>query len=321
MPENNFSKFNQEVQRHFANQTFTEGLSLTSQELTTYPEHFALINYWRICMAARINEFALANRIFETTLASGIWYAEFLMRQSPSLEAIQGDAEFERLMEISLKMYAADPPETETTLVARPQDACGPGEEGCPTLIFLHGDTDTARRTIEPLVELPGKGWLVALPQSDFVLWTDGYSWPDTSSGIEQVKTRYAKLEEEYSLDPARTVLSGYSRGAEVALALSLEGEIESAGFVLLGLAGELTMDPDLWSPLINKAKDRPLRGVLLQGELDVTTPLESIEVIVEKLNQAGIETRLVMLPDTAHIFPENLDELLDEAFAFILGQ
>jgi predicted esterase len=271
-------------------------------------------------MAARINEFTLANKILESTLASGIWYAEFLMRQSPALEAIQGDPEFERLLEISQRMYAADPPGKETTLVARPGDSCGLGQPGCPAFIFLHGDTDTARRAIEPLAALPGKGWLVALPQSDYVLWTDGYSWPDTSSGIEQVKTRFAKLEEEYSLDPARTILGGYSRGAEVALALALAGEIPAAGFVLLGLAGELTTDPDRWSSFINRAKDRKLRGVLLQGIEDFTTPLENIEVIVDKLNQAGVETRLVTLPDTDHVFPEDFDALLEEAFAFILG-
>jgi pimeloyl-ACP methyl ester carboxylesterase len=320
MTEKNFSKFNQEVQRHFANQSYTDGLSLTSQHLTTYPEYFALINYWRICMAARINEFPLANKIFESTLASGIWYAEFLMRQSPSLESIQGDTEFERLMEISLKMHMADPPETSTTLVARPADACGPGQEGCPALVFLHGDTDTARRTIEYFVSLPGKGWLVALPQSDYALWTDGYSWPDHETGIKQVKERVAKLEEEYSLDPARTLIGGYSMGAEVALAAALNGEVEAARFVCLGLSGLNTTDPDLWSSHINQAKGRGLRGVILQGEDDYSVPLENVEVVADKLNQAGIETRLVLLPGVAHVFPEDLDALIEEAFEFILG-
>ena len=41
-------------------------------------------------------------------VASGIWFADFLLRQSPSLAAIQGDAEFERLNQISAQMRAAD---------------------------------------------------------------------------------------------------------------------------------------------------------------------------------------------------------------------
>ncbi|MEN8241845.1 MAG: dienelactone hydrolase family protein [Chloroflexota bacterium] len=320
MSEKNFSKFNQQVQQHFADQTYTEGLSLTSKHLTEYPEHFALVNYWRICMAAQINEFPLANKIFESTLASGIWYAEFLMRQSPSLEGIQGDPEFERLVEISLRMAAADPPEKEITLVARPEDACGPGQDGCQTLIFLHGDTDTARRTIEQLVELPGKGWLVGLPQSEYVLWTDGYSWADHQSGIEQVNTRYAKLKEEYSIDPARTVLGGYSMGAEVALAAALSGTVEAAGFICLGLAGPNTTDPDQWSELINQARGKALRGVLFLGEEDFSMPLENVELVVEKLNQAGIETKLIAMPGVSHVYPENFDALLDQAFEFIFG-
>jgi pimeloyl-ACP methyl ester carboxylesterase len=318
MSENNFSIFSQQVQQHLTNQSYAEGLSLTSQQLTNYPEHFALINYWRICMAAQINEFPLANKIMESTLASGIWYSEFLMRQTPALESLQGDGEFERLMEISLRMYAADPPEESTTLVARPDDACGPGQEGCPAFIFLHGNTHTSRRTIEQLVDLPGKGWLVALPQSEYVLWTDGYSWPDHDSGGKMVSERYAKLEEEYSLDHDCTVIGGFSMGAEVALAVALQGEIDVCGFVLLGLAGPNSTDPDLWSPFINRGKGKDLRGVILQGTEDHTVPMENVELLVDKLNQAEIKTRLVKVPGTAHEYPENFEELLDEAFEYI---
>lgn len=320
MTEKNFSKFNQEMQGHFANKTYTEGLSLSSKHLAEYPERFALINYWRICMAAQIDEFPLANKIFESTLASGIWIAEFLLRQSPELEGIQGDPEFERLVEISLRMYAADPPEKEITLIARPQDACGPGQEGCPAFIFLHGNDDTSRRTIEHLVELPGKGWLVALPQSEYVLWTDGYSWADHASGAAQLNTRYAKLVEEYSIDPTRTVLGGYSMGGEVALTAALTGDIEAAGFVCLGLAGPNTSEPDQWSEAINQAKGKALRGVILLGEEDFSMPLENVELVVEKLNQAGIETKLIPIPGVAHVYPDNFDALLDQAFEFIFS-
>ena len=108
MTKMNFSKFSQQVQGHIADKTYTEGLSLTSKHLTDFPERFGLINYWRICMAAQLKEFPLANKILESTLASGIWIAEFLLRQSPELESIQGDPEFERLTEISLKMATVD---------------------------------------------------------------------------------------------------------------------------------------------------------------------------------------------------------------------
>jgi pimeloyl-ACP methyl ester carboxylesterase len=318
MSEKNFSKFSQQVQQHLTNQNYTEGLSLTSQQITSYPEHFALINYWRICMAAQLNEFPLACKIFESTLASGIWYTGFLMRQSPALESIQGDGEFERLMEISQRMYAVDPPEESSTLVARPDDACGPGQEGCPAFIFLHGNNQTSRQTIEHFVNLPGEGWLVALPQSDYVLWTDGYSWPDHDSGIKMVKERYTKLEEEYSLDTERSVIGGFSMGAEVALSMALNGEIEAYGFVLLGLAGPNTTDPDLWSPFINRGKGRNLRGVILQGVEDHTAPMENVELVTDRLNQAGIETKLVQVPGAAHVFPDKFEQLLNEAFDFI---
>ena len=125
---------------------------------------------------------------------------------------------------------------------------------------------------------------------------------------------------EEYSIDPARTVLGGYSMGAEVTLAMALAGEIEAAGFVCLGLAGPNTADPDQWSSLINQAKGKNLRGVILLGEEDFSMPLENVELVVEKLNQAGIVTRLIPVPGVAHVYPDNFDALLDQAFEFIFG-
>ena len=202
--------------------------------------------------------------------------------------------------------------------MARPEDACGPDQEGCPAFIFLHGNNRTARGTIEHFVSLPGKGWLVALPQSDYVLWTDGHSWPDHEMGTALLKERTAKLDEEYSLDPARRIVGGFSMGGEVALAAALNGEVEAAGFVCIGLAGANTSDPDQWSPYINRAKGRGLRGVIVQGEEDYTVPLENVEVVVDKLNQAGIETKLVMAPGTAHESPGEMEGLLEEAFEFI---
>ena len=70
-----------------------------------------------------------------------------------------------------------------------------------------------------------------------------------------------------------------------MALAAVLNGDVAAAGFLCVGLAGLNTMDPDMWSPYINRGKDRNLRGVLLQGEEDFTVPLETVEVVVDKLN------------------------------------
>jgi hypothetical protein len=180
MAELSFPELAEQIQKHFAEGTYSEGLSLASEKITAFPEEYPTINYWRICLAARLEQFDLANKFLETTLASGIWFADFLLRQSPSLENIQGNGEFERLVEISGQMREADG-ESVPLLVARPENACGPGDAGCPGLIFLHSNLDTAQRNLKQWAHLCAQDWLVAVPQSEQALWAGAYTW--TPSG------------------------------------------------------------------------------------------------------------------------------------------
>ena len=165
MSEITFEELTEKIQQHFADESYSEGLSLASTHLVNFPDQFALINYWRVCLAARLDEKALANKILESTLASGLWYSEVLLRQSPSLQSMQGDEDYERLVGISTQLREADGLEM-PLLVARPEDACGPGDDGCPTLIFLHSNMGSAQNSLKHLGYLSSQGWIVATPQS-----------------------------------------------------------------------------------------------------------------------------------------------------------
>ncbi len=309
-----------EIQAHFTNKTYAEGLALASQRLKDFPDDFPLLTYWRICFAAKMNALPQANQILEALLSSGIWYSEALLRDSPSLAVLQKDPEFERLADISLKMQINDPLEKLPLLVVRPENSCGPEEKpGCPNLVFLHGNSDTAQANLSYWHPLSKKGWLVALPQSSQVYWSENYSWTEHKYAEDEVLEKYAGLGKRYSLDIQNTILAGFSMGAEIALALALNVKLNSRGFILLGPGGPYMNNLSNWDELIDIAKDTGLRGVVIMGLEDKTISQEAVHGLVDKLNQNGIPTDLQTFPGLGHHYPDNFELVLDQALSFIL--
>lgn len=312
-----FPELAERIQQHFAAQTYTDGLTLASQQITHHPEEYPAINYWRICLAALLDNFDLANKFLETTLASGIWLSETLLRLSPSLKDIQGNGEFERLAEVSEQMRSADGAEV-PLLAARPEEACHPGEEGCPAVIFLHANMDTALSNLQRWGHLSAQGWLVFTPQSSQGLWTGAYMWPDYSAAKEELDGHYQRISSQYSLDEGRLIWGGFSMGGEIALEAVLRGDFPAAGFVLLAPGGPKMSDLDEWQPLIDQAAGRDLKGVILMGGADDTIPQENVRRLVTRLNAAGISTRLQTFPGLGHAYPDEFESLASELVAEI---
>ncbi len=320
MSQISFDELTEQIQNHFAEATFQEGLSLASENIAHFPEHFALINYWRMCLAARLSQFDLTNKIFESTLASGLWYADVLLRQSPSLAAIQGDEEFERLAEISAQLREADGADI-PLLVIRPTNACGKGDVGCPTIFFLHGNMDTAKDNVEKWKHLPKFGWLFAAPQSSQAMYTDSYMWTDYPTTKPEIETQFSALKHKYSVDPERLIVGGFSMGGAMALQLALTGDLPAKGFILLGPGGGVLDDEKEWQPLIDQAKGKGLRGVIWMGLADNSIPQENIQKLVDLLNQNDIPCKLQTFEGLKHAYPKDFEDVSFDALDFIFQE
>ncbi|MEK6256648.1 MAG: hypothetical protein N2C13_04940, partial [Chloroflexota bacterium] len=162
-------------------------------------------------------------------------------------------------------------------------------------------------------------GWLLALPQSSGAMWAGAYAWTNHETGAEEVENHYAKLTEQYALDSSRTILAGFSMGAEIALWLALTGRIKAQGFILLGPGGPFMDEPEKWAPLIRDASARGLRGAIITGLADTSIPHDNIRTLVTDLNTAGIPTHHEEHIDLAHAYPPNFDERLRHALEYIM--
>lgn len=318
MPDLTFEDLSKQIQAHFSAKTYAEGLALADSQTERFSAQYPVLDYWRACLAARLSDHARAIEILETALSSGTWYGQAFLQNSPSLEPLQGNSDYERLLDISHQMQSSDPANALPLLVIRPESECSSPDSPCPLLLFLHGNTDTAANNLEYWQPAAVGGWLLALPQSSSAMWAGAYAWTEHESAADEIETHIAKLTDQYSLDSSRTILAGFSMGAEIALWLALTGRVPAQGFILLGPGGPFMDDIDKWAPLIRESQDSDLRGAIITGLADVSIPHDNIRALVSGLNAAGIPTEHEEHIDLAHEYPQNFAERLRHALAFI---
>ena len=316
-----FEDLSQQIQSHFAAGTYADGLTLADSYTEQFSAEQPVLDYWRACLAARLNNPARVVEILETAFANGTWYGEDWLRDSPSLQPLQGDPDFERLIDISRQMQANDPAGALPLLIVRPESECRQPEDRCRLLLFLHGNTDTALANLEHWSSAPRDGWLLALPQSSRAMWAGAYAWSDHEAAADEIETHVAKLTEQYALDPSQTILAGFSMGAEIALWLALTGRVQAHGFILLGPGGPYMDDVEKWAPLIKDTHNLGLRGVVITGLADATIPHDNVRTLVTALNAAGIPTDHEEHIDLAHEYPSNFPDHMRRALAFIANR
>lgn len=320
MSDITFEQLSEQIESHFTSGAYTEGLALADRYAPQFSAAHPVLDYWRACLAARLDQPDRVVSILENALAQGTWYGEGLLRDSPSLEPMQGLPAYERLVDISRQMQAKDPAEAMPMLVVRPESECRSTEHPCPLLLFLHSNTDTAAANLEYWGAAPQHGRLLALPQSSRAMWAGAYSWNDHESAAEDILPLYDKLTAQYALDSAQTILAGFSMGAEVALWLALARRIPARGFILLGPGGPFMDNIERWAPLIKESQDSGLRGAIITGLADKTIPHDNVRALVTALNAAGIPTHHEEHIDLAHEYPPNFDERLLHALEYING-
>jgi predicted esterase len=112
-------------------------------------------------------------------------------------------------------------------------------------------------------------------------------------------------------------VVSGFSKGGEMAIWLALKEIIPLAGFVAVNPGGPFIQEIDNWLPLIETCTTlTDLRGFFLVGERDAS--IENIKALHEMLNSHGLACELVITPDIGHDFPEDFSQILAQALEFI---
>jgi dienelactone hydrolase len=160
---------------------------------------------------------------------------------------------------------------------------------------------------------------LVAVPQSTQALWKGAYVWNDYDLSREEIRHHIASIQRQYAVDPERLVIGGHSMGGEVAIRLALSGEVQATGFVAIGPGGLMVDDPEQLTPLIEASAGSGLRGFFIWGDDDRLISAESIQRLIDRLNENDIPTDLEIVPGAGHDFVPDYEEALLRGLDFII--
>jgi len=298
---------------------YLAALELASAGIGRFPDHVMLLSYWQITMTARLGDNTRSIRLLREVLKDGGWYGEALLRNSPSLQPLQGNEEFESLVLLNREQQELDQKQIYPLLTLRTKGQCQPSGSPCPLLIALHANASTAQASIPFWRPAASAGWLVAVPQSSQPMWKDAYIWDDRDFAMQEITRHFSALSKKYTIDPTRVVLAGHSMGGEMAIWLALSTALPTRGFMVIGPAGPFLDALENWQPLIEANQGTGMRGYIAVGREDNTIPLNNIRKIVGQLNKAGIACQLEEIPDVGHQYSVEYEASLLRGLKYIL--
>lgn len=315
MKFSHYADLNQKMIEHFQSSEFQQALELIEQEGSKFPKNRPLVDYWKMCAAARVDDHARVYEVAEKFHKDGLWYGEMMWRLTPSFKSLQGDAEFERIVEESRAMQDKDSTSGESTVLKLLPEHVS---KETPLMIALHGNQTSAVGTLPFWRSAVDAGFALAIPQSMQAMFKGAFIWDDLDASFSQIKLCYAALKKEMPFDPSQFILAGHSMGGLVAIQMALTGELPVRGVIANGPALPFEDAPEELGRALASAKERGLHAYFIVGDKDVDIEHESIRTFVEKMKSAGIPCELEIVPGATHDYSPDYDAALLRGLKFI---
>ncbi|MHA2297254.1 MAG: alpha/beta hydrolase [Candidatus Hodarchaeales archaeon] len=292
---------------------YKEVIDFQKDAAKKFPDLKTGIYYSGICAAAKLEDYDLSLELLKEILDEGGWYSEMILRQSPSLHPLQGIPEYEKLSNISVeRSKLATRKDRDLTVI--PDNISPP----YPLVLALHSNGGFINKEFEPWKTVVDHGYVLGMPRSTNGFWSgqDCPDWTDNESAINEIKAYVDKLIINKSLDTEHFILGGLSWGGGTALRLALTGIIPARGFIVVAPGGQWRNEPDKWQSLIEDAKNRDLRGMIIMGEEDTVISREDVQKLAKMLNDGEIPCRFIKYPGLGHWYPPDFADYLTSFIA-----
>ena len=260
---------------------------------------------YALASAAGLEEEAL-HLMKEAIIEKGFWYGNEYLISDDDLKPLHKFEEFHQMVqlckereELAKKTERADVKYIESKKKEK-------------LFIAMHGDQENIG-IIEPYWKsVLAQNYMLALPQSSQIQFSDGFVWDDLHRGKEELKEHYDKLIENRTVE--HVISGGFSAGARVVLYTILQKDIAVDGFIFMA---PWLPEIEEWNELLGVLQDKHIKGYIVCGDQDEDC-FKCTQQFVQLLRDKNIEHKYKVIPNLNHDYPIHFDEVLKEAIEYI---
>ncbi|MEC3857652.1 alpha/beta hydrolase [Bacillus sp. WOD8 KX774193] len=260
---------------------------------------------YALASAAGLEEEAL-HLMKEAIIEKGFWYGNEYLISDDDLKPLHKFEEFHQMVqlckereELAKKTERADVKYIESKKKEK-------------LFIAMHGDQENIG-IIEPYWKsVLAQNYMLALPQSSQIQFSDGFVWDDLHRGKEELKEHYDKLIENRTVE--HVIIGGFSAGARVVLYTILQKDIAVGGFIFMA---PWLPEIEEWNELLGVLQDKHIKGYIVCGDQDEDC-FKCTQQFVQLLRDKNIEHKYKVIPNLNHDYPIHFDEVLKEAIEYI---
>ncbi len=298
----------------YSAEKYQETMNMDKCMVKEFPELKTATYYSMIATASKMKDYELSCKLLKEVLDEGGWYSELILRQSPSLNPLQGIPEFEDLVKQSVSRSKQASKSDNITVI--PDNSDPP----YPLMLSLHGGGGFIEDEYESWKTIVDQGYLLGIPRSTNLFWSgiDNAYWPEYESSVKEINNFMDEINSNRIIDSNRLFIGGFSQGGGVAVQMALTGDISVRGFVVVAPGGGMMDEPDKWQSLINDASNQELQGLIIRGTEDLAIPREKIHDLVKMLNNGGIPCQFLEVPGLGHWYPPDMADIVTSFIATI---
>jgi len=264
----------------------------------------AQIYNFRYSIACKAGYYDTAMDIFEEAInKKGYWYSYDYLYGDKDLEPLRQNIKFSELAEICRIREEEDKKNSVPQLkLLKPKNMDKQDKQ--PLLIALHGNQENISLVEDYWNSCLNGHFILALPQSSQVEFSDAYSWEDIEKSSIELKEHYEKILTANDIDKDSIIIGGFSAGARVALYSIFKSYIEVKGCIFVA---PWLPEINEWHQLFDISKLKGVRFHIICGEKDEDC-LDCTLNFVNILKEKNIPHTLTLVKDLDHDYPNNFN-------------
>ncbi|WP_207655719.1 alpha/beta hydrolase [Vallitalea okinawensis] len=314
MRDMTYTKLINETLQIYLKDEYLEAYNYITENAPKVEGNEAQIFNFRYAIACKAGLTDLSLEIMkEAVVDKGYWYSYEYLMEDDDLEPLYKKDQFIELANIcktrELETLKDSKPDLKV-IMTNDSDQ----EQKRQLIIALHGNQENIFITEKNWSSCLKDSNMLALPQSSQIEFSDAYNWEDIAKGADELKNHYDKLLKEYNVDSESIILGGFSAGARVSLNTVLNDLIQVKGLIFVG---PWLPEIDEWENLLELLRIKGIKSYVICGDQDEDC-LEGAMKFIDMLNNKGLPNKFKLIKNLDHDYPDNFNDLLEEAFKFI---